>query len=322
MTALLSNPLDDPRTPVFTVFTATHNRAHTLDRVYKSLREQTFRSFEWVIVDDGSTDGTLSLVQSWCAEADFEIKYIRQSKGGKHVAFNRGVTAASGRFFLSIDSDDSCVPDALERLHLIWMSIPDDRRPFFTGVSVLCKDQTGKVIGSRFPNEVLDSDSLEIRYRYKVKGDKWGFHRIEVIRHFPFPEVAAVNFVPEGIVWSRIARKYKTRFANEVLQICSRGVDQLTRRDVRQPAADTALALWHKEILNTELDYFRYHPASFLRSAVHYSRFSLNAGVTMREQLRGLGSALATALYACAAPLGAALHLYDMLRQRKSRMEQ
>ena len=56
---------------VFTVFTATYNRAHVLHRVYDSLRAQTFRDFEWLVVDDGSTDGTGALVEGWRAEADF-----------------------------------------------------------------------------------------------------------------------------------------------------------------------------------------------------------------------------------------------------------
>ena len=49
----------------FTVFTPTYNRAHTLSRLYESIRQQTVRDFEWVIVDDGSTDGTAELVQRW-----------------------------------------------------------------------------------------------------------------------------------------------------------------------------------------------------------------------------------------------------------------
>src|SRR5688572_23550113 len=108
------------RAYTFTVFTPTHNRAHTLQRVYDSLRGQTFRDFEWLIVDDGSKDGTDRLAAAWARSADFEIRYRRQPNRGKHVAFNAGVRDARGELFLPLDSDDACVPRALERFIHHW----------------------------------------------------------------------------------------------------------------------------------------------------------------------------------------------------------
>jgi len=64
----------------FTVFTPTYNRAHTLPRVYESLKHQTFRDFEWLIVDDGSTDNTKELVEVWQKENLFPIRYFWQKK--------------------------------------------------------------------------------------------------------------------------------------------------------------------------------------------------------------------------------------------------
>src|SRR6476619_6982250 len=85
---------------LFTVFTPTYNRARTLDRVYTSLKNQTFRDFEWIIVDDGSSDETSNLVQAWQQEAGFPVRYVYQPNLGKHVAFNRGVAEARGELFL------------------------------------------------------------------------------------------------------------------------------------------------------------------------------------------------------------------------------
>ena len=94
----------------FTVFTPTCNRCATLPRVYASLAAQTFRDFEWLIVDDGSTDCTAALVDKWTAQADFPIRYLRQENRGKHIASNRAVREARGELFLVLDSDDACVP--------------------------------------------------------------------------------------------------------------------------------------------------------------------------------------------------------------------
>ena len=84
----------------FTVFTPTFNRAYTLPIVYESLKKQTFRDFEWLIVDDGSTDNTRDLVETWQKEAKFQIRYFWQKNGGKHRARNFGVSQAQGAFFL------------------------------------------------------------------------------------------------------------------------------------------------------------------------------------------------------------------------------
>ena len=94
------------RAHLFTVFTPTFNRAHTLGRVYASLRAQTYTDFEWLIVDDGSTDGTEELVRGWMAEAPFPLRYLTQVHGHKKAAFNRGVREANGELFVALDSDD------------------------------------------------------------------------------------------------------------------------------------------------------------------------------------------------------------------------
>src|SRR3974390_2817293 len=94
----------------FTVFTATYNRAHTLHRVYDSLCAQTLHDFEWIVIDDGSTDNTAELIDDWAKAAQFPIRYFKQNHSGKHVAHNLAVREARGLFFLPLDSDDACLP--------------------------------------------------------------------------------------------------------------------------------------------------------------------------------------------------------------------
>lgn len=98
--------------PLFTVFTPTYNRAHLLHRVYESLKKQTCKDFEWLIVDDGSTDATGDLIAAWQQESltDFPIRYIWQDNGHKKSAFNRGVKEAHGELFVPWDSDDVSSP--------------------------------------------------------------------------------------------------------------------------------------------------------------------------------------------------------------------
>ncbi|MCI7310350.1 MAG: glycosyltransferase family 2 protein [Prevotella sp.] len=90
---------------MLTVFTPTYSRAYSLPRLYESLKAQTFVDFEWLIVDDGSTDGTKQLIEKWSDEDSF-IRYYRQERGGKHRAINLGVQQAKGDLFFIVDSDE------------------------------------------------------------------------------------------------------------------------------------------------------------------------------------------------------------------------
>lgn len=294
----------------FTVFTPTYNRAHTLARVYESLERQTFRDFEWLVVDDGSTDGTRELVAEWQRRASFPIRYVWQENQGKHVAFNRGVREARGELFLTLDSDDACVPEALERFKHHWDAIPAEQKPLFSAVTSLCAQPDGAIVGSRFPRDVTDSDSLEIRYRYKVKGEKWGFHRTDVLRQFPFPEAVKRQYVPEGIVWSRIARRYKTRFVNEALRIYF--VEGPSMVHGGQPGKNAVGArLGHLTVLNDELDFFRYAPLQFYRSAAVYVRSCFYLRQPLRRQVGDIESRLGRLLWLLALPLGYGVYVWE-----------
>ncbi|HEX9821809.1 MAG TPA: glycosyltransferase family 2 protein [Methylomirabilota bacterium] len=299
---------------VFTVFTATHNRAHTLHRVYDSLGAQTFRDFEWLICDDGSTDGTRELVRDWMQEAAFPIRYLWQEHGGKHVAFNRAVREARGRLFLTLDSDDACLPHALERFKHHWDAIPEPERHGFSGLTALCQDQHGRLVGDRFPSDPTDSNSLEIRYRFRVKGEKWGFQRTSVLRRFPFPVREGERHVPPSMVWRAIARHYRTRYVNEVLRIyhIAERPDQLSAFRSRVGLAKE-LAAWYRHVLDHELDWFPVAPVRLTWSAVNYVRFSLHAGSGLGRAIRGIDTPRARLLALSAVPIGLALYGRDRL---------
>jgi glycosyltransferase involved in cell wall biosynthesis len=296
---------------VFTVFTPTYNRAHTLHRVYESLKAQTYRDFEWLIVDDGSTDNTRKLVEQWQQENLFPIRYLYQENSGKHIAFNRGVREAKGELFLTFDSDDSCVPEALERFKYHWDAIPENKKKDFSAVTCLCKDQEGKIIGSFFPLDPTDSDSLEIRYRFKVVGEKWGFHRTDVLRDFPFPETIKRTYISDSpFVWNKIARKYKTRFVNEILRIYWIEPASIIRNG--NPARHAiGSQISNLTVLNEEIDWLRVAPLSFLRSAIHYSRFSFHTGTSISDQFKDIDTAGGKFLWLIMLPFGYLVYLMD-----------
>ena len=302
---------------LFTVFTPSYNRAKTLHRVYESLKAQTLRDFEWLIIDDGSSDETGEIVRRWTKEATFPIRYYWQQNQGKHVAFNLAVFKANGALFLTLDSDDSCVPEALERFKKHWERIPEDKRPRYSAVTALCKNPSGRIVGDRFPDEYVDSTPSEIRYRYKVSGEKWGFQRTDVLRQFPFPVPGSVKYVPEGVVWKAIGRRYLTRYVNEPLRIYypPSGTNAISAATPERYAE--GLYLWHQDTLNQDMRWFRYSPKEFFRSALHLVRFGLHARKGLLRPFTGLRGAFPKGLWLVSLPFGLIAYWRDRIRRWK-----
>ncbi len=301
----------------FTVFTATFNRPNTLPKVYESLKAQTFCDFEWLIVDDGSRDSPKELVERWQAEgvfsireSAFPIRYIYQENQGKNIAFNRGVREAKGKLFLPIADDDACVPQALERLKYHWDRIPDSQRERFSRVTVLCRDHNGRLVGDLFPRDILDSDSLELVFKYKVRGDKWGFQRTDVLKEFPHPVLAGVKFIPDGVVWFALSRRFKTRFVNEILYIyhleeTGDHLGALTRSTI------PGRAFFHRQLLDDFIDLLPQYPWRLVRSAINFSRYSFDRGMSPGFQFSELRSWRARLVLAASMPVGYLMAIRD-----------
>jgi len=304
-------------TPGITVLTPTYNRAHTLSRVWDSLRAQTYQAFEWVVVDDGSTDGTLELVSAWAGSAPFPVRYLRQDNRGKHVAMNRGAEAARGELIVTLDSDDACVPSALERFDAHWRSIPEQRRAGFYGVVCHCADPTGRRVGDPFPADVIDARGLDCRYLWHVRGEKWGAVRADLMRAMPFPEQPERMRIPESVVWDRMGQSYLARFVNEALRVYHQDPGAGSLGTPGDPARYAwGSMLQHRIVLDEHLEYFGKAPLTFLAAAAHYVRFSRHAGVRAKEQRRALTHKGARCLWWIGAPAGWAAWAIDRIAVR------
>jgi len=256
-------------TPLITIFTATYNRAHTLHRVFESLQAQTIDDFEWLVVDDGSTDGTAELVAAWANVASFKIRYIRQSHGGKHIAHNRALPEARGKFFAVLDSDDAILPDALETMSARWNSIPPDEQARYCAVMGLCCDTNGVTVGDPFPSSPFKTNQREMWYVHRIRGEKFAVWRTEVLRQFPFPELSGTHFIPEGAIWLEIAKTYQYLAWNDICRIYYQD-DRKTSLSSRGDLSNTARGRLHyyEWLLNNDLGYFFQSPMPFVKAAL------------------------------------------------------
>ena len=298
----------------FTVCTATFNRAHTLHRVFNSLKAQTFQDFEWLVIDDGSSDETETLIAQWRSDASFQIRYKYQHNQGKHIAINLGIKLARGDLFLIADSDDAFLPTALEVFNEAWLAIPKTLRNDFMGVTGLCVTDDGRIVGDRFPEDILDTTSLEVSYRHRVGGEKWGFCRTDIMRQFPSPSINGLPFFSESVIWHAIGRRYVTRFINKPLRVYKQDAgDQLTRRSPK----DTAPAgIFYVMSLNNDHDYMFVAPMFFARIATHGVRFALHRSESLPTQLSQLSQPKLKVLWMAAYLPGVLLFVKDLISER------
>lgn len=214
-----------------TVFTPIFNRAYIITQLYESLLRQTSFDFEWLIIDDGSTDEVEVLINEWIRKKNtpFLIRFFRQENGGKHRAINKGVKLAKGNAFFIVDSDDYITENAIEWINAHWKEIADDDK--FAGLSGLKQKITGEITGNSAINFKIyvDATNLE-RNEYNLQGDKAEVYKTNILKKYPFPEFSDETFVTEDTVWNRIAYDgYKIRWYNEVIYICEYREDGLTK---------------------------------------------------------------------------------------------
>lgn len=210
---------------LITVFTPTYNRGYTLENLFNSLLVQTNKNFEWLIVDDGSTDNTEDLVNRFKDVSSFKIRYIKKKNGGKHTAINCGVNLAEGFLFFIVDSDDQLTKDAIEKLYKWEQSL--EKKKDFAGISGNKGDVLGNLLGSTFKGNYIDATNIE-RRENNILGDKAEAYYTSVLKKFPFPEIEGENFMTEAIVWDKIAASgLKIRWFNDIIYIVEQREDGL-----------------------------------------------------------------------------------------------
>lgn len=207
-----------------TVFTPVYNRAYCIKTLYESLKRQTYKNFEWIVVDDGSTDNVSQLFDTWVREEnDFSVIYMKVKNGGKMDAVKKGVRLATAPAFFIADSDDYLTDDALEILTTWFREIQDDDS--FAGVSGLRKIKTVDV---KHDFDYIDATNLE-RRRYHLNMDMAECYKTEILKKYPSPEIEGENYLSPSIVWNRIAKDgYKLRWYNRVIYIAEYLPDGLT----------------------------------------------------------------------------------------------
>lgn len=218
---------------LITVFTPTYNRGYIIENLYKSLKKQVYLNFEWLVIDDGSTDNTEELFKTWILEDNnFNIRYIKVENGGKPRAINKALQLAQGKYLFMVDSDDYIVNDATLKLET-WIKEIDDMDDI-VAVGAAKVYPNGEYIKGVEPDiddniGYLDATNLE-RKNYNLDADMCEAYKIDIMKKFPFIVWEGEKFSPEEIVLNEMAlHGYKVRWHKDKIYMCDYLEDGLTK---------------------------------------------------------------------------------------------
>lgn len=266
---------------MITVLTPTFNRGGGLQSLWDSLQKQTVKDFEWLVVDDGSTDGTKNLITQLQEKSDFPIRYIYKNNGGKHTALNVGIQTICSELIFIVDSDDCVTDDAVESILKIHKKYRSQNN--ICGYAFLRAFPDGKINGKKFDVDEKIGSYIDVR----VNGDDTSADKAEVfkthcLKEFPFPEYPNEKFLGEDLVWVRMARKYEMVHINKAIYVGNYLEDGLTNNRRKHNIA-SPIGCMHRaeEFMESDLK-TRYRIKGGLQYIV-YGRF---AGVKVVDLIR------------------------------------
>lgn len=211
---------------MITVFTPTFNRKDKISNLYFSLCSQKFLDFEWLVIDDGSTDNTELYFDEILKENKINIRYYKKNNGGKHTAFNMGIELAKGDIFICVDSDDTLIPDALKIINESYLKYYNDN---IAGFVYLKGYDINNCVTKYYQEEESIKNYNEYIINRNFKGDKAEVFVTNILKKYRFPVYENEKFLAEGFLWSIIGREYDYVFINKIIYLCEYLPNGLTK---------------------------------------------------------------------------------------------
>jgi glycosyltransferase involved in cell wall biosynthesis len=308
----------------FTVVTPTFNRAHTLPRVYESLTAQTERDFDWLVVDDGSSDGTLGYLEALKPSAPFPLSVIAlPTNRGKHIALNEAFGRLSGVLTVVLDSDDELLPDSLANLWAAYESLTAAEKEKVGGILGNSVSAEGEVVGQEYREYSRRGFLLPLVAQKYIVGDKLPCYRSDLLGRHRFPELPGrKQVIPEGVVWMLIGSEHEVLCVNvPVLRVHRDLSDPISLMNSYRSRRSNAagLVIYSRVVVGLAPRFFSRYPAYFVMWAARGFRYALHAGDPLGGVLSTSRTPLGVFLTAVGLPLGWAAWFVDCVLERVKR---
>lgn len=285
--------------PILSIVTPTYNRAHLLSGCYHSLYRQTDKSFEWIIVDDGSADNTESVVSAF-DNSSFPITYVKKENGGKHTALNASHSHICGKYVLVLDSDDILTDTAVADVLHHWGKYEGQKN---IGLVTFLKSTPDGQLFAAVKDYNIPVDILSYPRTVYLGNDCCETIRTELFKKYPFPIFEGEKFLSEGVLWNRVARTHQCVYINQAIYLCEYLNDGLTKAGrslrIRNPRGGMLSASYGLDKKNPL--------KSRLKSGLLYTCYGFFAGIAPTEMAKNCPAPWL--MWLCL-PLGGLLHLY------------
>lgn len=290
---------------MLTVFTPTYNRAYCLHKCYESLKLQTCDQFIWLIIDDGSTDNTQSLVRTWIDEGSIEIKYIWQENQGMHGAHNTAYNNIDTELNVCIDSDDFMPYDAVEKIINFWEKQGNEN---YSGIVGLDAESSNSIIGTNLPETIKSSTLFDLYNKHGVKGDKKLVYRTSLTKQYPYPRFNNEKYVGLAYKYYKLDQQHEMLLMNEVLCIVEYLDDGSSNNMLKQYRRNPmGFAFYRKELMKLPFATLGYK----YRQAIHYVSSSIQS-----RNIRFFKETPEKILTTLAIPFGILLYLYIAMKTK------
>lgn len=282
-----------------TVFTPAYNRAYTIHLCYESLCRQTCKDFVWLVVDDGSTDNTKELIESWQEKDNgFRIEYVYKQNGGMHTAHNTAYENIKTELNVCIDSDDYMTDDAVEKIVDLWKRKGDEK---YAGMIALDCLQNGEIIGTELEKD-RETTTLKGFYQRGGKGDKKLIYRTDVMNKYPpYPEFEGEKYVSIAYKYYLADEDYTLLILNEPVCVVEYQTDGSSTNMYRQYLRNPKGFAFIRKVDMEKADNFK----ELFRCTTHYVSSSIIS--KNRHFIKESPKKAATVL---SIPFGAALTVY------------
>ncbi|MGP2544070.1 glycosyltransferase family A protein [Yersinia sp. 2541 StPb PI] len=260
-----------------TIFTPTFNRAKVLKRCYLSILEQNRNDIEWLIIDDGSIDNTMDVVNNFQNENRIKIRYIYQDNSGKQAAWNKAVENASGEYFIGLDSDDALISGSISKLLSITKVLDDKDIIGIRALSV--SSETMKPNNYYLSNEDKKSSWLD-EFRSGIRGERIDLFKTEYLQKYYYPVKPGINFIPEIWFYSTISKEYSFFYSSIPVRIFfdDEKTNRLSQSSIKKHAIGHYIS--RKALLgNTPKVVWLYRPLDFIKTIIR-----INQAIAMLDE--------------------------------------
>lgn len=206
------------------IVTPVYNRADRIVKLYNSLLNQTNKNFEWIVIDDGSTDNIEQVIDTF--NDNLEIRYIKKKNGGKCSALNVAIDNCNNDWFFVVDSDDYLMADAVNKVYETIDKI--EGKLEIVGIVAYRVYNNNKISGRKFPDKKQIIGYNELNYHYNQDGETALIYRTEILKCHKHKAIVEENFLSEEIQYNELDEEGDLWILSEPLIVMEYLEDGLT----------------------------------------------------------------------------------------------